>query len=303
MAADADAGADAEAVVAAAAPPPADPVGHVRSGLIQAVMGQAATATPVQMAQFQAAMLQACGRVFRTSKQYISLTGLAGMRIRTASAVLLNARERFRISLSVRTPHAAQLFCVLLTDTVDPANARAQKGIPANQRSWAAWHYDALRRSGFDPKWRVDVELTYATTMPWEPTLHANETVTQMAALTWAKQARQELGKYARDRARNRATAKLGAPKITAALSAVSLMRRSPTRQCATPDTTCLRGSRPPCMALPAAAISLVTRCRTRGPSSSSTALGSANWAPLCSPAGTSACMRRVMRPRSRRCV
>jgi len=54
--------------------------------------------------------------------------------------------------------------------------------------------------------------------MPWEPTLHANETATQMAALAWATQARRELSKYARDRARNRATAKLGAPRITAAL-------------------------------------------------------------------------------------
>ena len=64
------------------------------------------------------------------------------------------------ISLSVRAPHAAQLFRVLLADTADPANARTQKGIPANQRSWAAWHYDVLRRSGFDPKWRVDADLT-----------------------------------------------------------------------------------------------------------------------------------------------
>jgi hypothetical protein len=102
------------------------------------------------MAQFQAAMLQACARVFRTSKQYISLTGLADMRIRTASAMLLNARERFHFALCTHTTRC-KLFCVLLTDTVDPANARAQKGIPANQRSWAVWHYDALRRSGLTP--------------------------------------------------------------------------------------------------------------------------------------------------------
>lgn len=166
--------------------------------------------------QFEAAVtklyLQACARVFRTSKQYIGLTGLADMRIRTASSVLLTARERFRISLSVRAPHATQLFRVLLADTVDPANARAQKGIPANQRSWAAWHYDALRRSGFDPTWRIDVDLTRATTMPWEPTLHANEPAAQMAALAWAKQARQELGKYARNRARNRGHGKARRP-------------------------------------------------------------------------------------------